>query len=197
MPDIEHAVNLATLEAIYQQQYQEAVIRSAPLFLELELPELDPPNPCYDGVWLSQGLRKRVHDAARQGTITAADVSSIESAQMILSSRIRENGRTDLVVIATLNATSLHVTTARACATLLAKVNGAPTLPAIITIDPSQQALSANDGTEDLLRKPGIFEKLSPLERRQAAAQARIFHLDPGLRFYDIAKTILRLSQPE
>lgn len=195
MADIDNAIGLATLEAIYEERYQQAVAHSAELFLELQLPELDPPRPGYDGTWLSQAMRQRVHDAARQGIITHADVSSIESAQMVLSSRIRDNGRTDLAVIATMNANNLHVTTARACATLLAKNNGAPTLPVVIAVDPNPNALTANDGSEDFLRKPGIFEILPPLEKRQAAAQARIFHLDPGLRFYDISKTILRLSQ--
>ena len=51
MPYIDHTINLTTLEAIYRQKYQEAVIRSAPLFLELALPELDPPSTCYDGTY--------------------------------------------------------------------------------------------------------------------------------------------------
>ena len=33
------------------------------------------------------------------------------------------------------------------------------------------------------------------LQDRQAGAQAKLLHLDPGLEFYEIAKTLLRLSQ--
>ena len=197
MPDTGQAIALATLEALYQQRYQKAVIRSAPLFIELELPELEPPEPCYDGDWLAPTMRKRVHDAAREGLITHTDVTLIESAQMILSTRLRSGGRTDVVVTATLNATGPQVTAARARATLLSKVNRAPTLPVVIAIDPDQDALQASNGTQDLLRKPTATEHLPPLQDRQAGAQARCLHLDPGLEFYEIAKTLLRLSRQD
>lgn len=122
--------------------------------------------------WAMPNMKNRNTEAASSGTIEFDEADDLEMADVVLSGRTPQGGVRYVIIEASITAQESDVLTARRRAELLHRVSGIPTIPAVVSVLITEEAVEAAPEADILFIEYNPGGRFTPEGARTAAAPA-------------------------
>ena len=173
------------------QEYRDAVARTAEMVLEDRVPEIEDPHIIFHRDWKYDTDRSKLTNAVRNGNLTVHQWADVQMASLILSGRTEPGARRDILVEARVSTSTKDIQKARRRAKALRTATNIPTLPVVFTVRTTNEEIQKAQGKYSLTKNYHWDTEAPTPEYQQDNAQVEVITFDPGEEFHQLWQAIL------